>query len=121
MRPPVVERLGDVLGGYLLFAREVGDGPRHPEYPIVSPPREPHPVYRPREKRLRIAPQSANLAQATPKERGVGRALAPALDPTRLVDPLPYEPRLLSLSLIAQLLAREARDIDEEVHPVEQR
>src|SRR5215211_4151885 len=120
MRPPVVERLGDVLGGYLLFARQVGDGPRHPEYPIVSPPREPHPVHRPREKRLRIAPQGAYLAQATPKERRVGRALAPALDPTRLADPLPHEPRLLGPPLIAQRRAREAWHVDEEVHPVEQ-
>src|SRR5215211_1690839 len=121
MRPPVVERLGDVLGGYLLFAREVGDGPCHPEYPVVPPPREPHPVHSPREEHLRVAMQSADLAQPTSGERRVGRALAPGLDRTRPPDALPYETGLFSASLLAQLLAREAWHVDEEVHPVEQR
>src|SRR3712207_4984401 len=121
MRPPVVECLGDVLGGYLLFAREVGDGPCHPEYPVMTSSREPHPVHRPREERLRIAPERAHLAQPASGERGVRRALAPVLDLSRPAYPLPYEPRLFSLSLLAQLLARKARHVDEEVHAIEQR
>src|SRR5829696_334641 len=121
VRPPVVERLGDVLGCYLLVASEVGDGPCHPEYPVMPPPRKPHPVHSPREERLRIAPQSTHLAQPASGERGVGGALAPLLDLTRPTNPLPYEPGLFGLSLFAQLLAREARHIDEEVHAIEQR
>src|SRR5919112_6257564 len=120
MRPPVVERLGDVLGGYLLFVREVGYGPRHPEHPVVPSPREPHPVDRPREQDLRIAPESANLAQQASRERGVWRTLTAGLDPTRPTDPLPDQPGLFGPSLLAQLLAREAWHVDEEIHPVEQ-
>src|SRR5215210_865205 len=118
MRPPVVERLGYVLGGYLLFTREVGDGPRHPEHPVMPPPREAHPVHRPREQRLRIAPEGAHLAQQSTGERGVGRALAAGLDPARCAHALPYEPGFFTLSLLTQLLARKAWHVDEEVHPI---
>ena len=107
-----------MLGGYLLFAREVGDGPSHPEHPVMPPSREPHPVHRPRKECLRITLEGAHLAQPASGERGIGRALAAFLNLTRPTDPLPYEPGLFCLSLLAQLLGREAGHVDEEVHPI---
>src|SRR5918993_5933152 len=107
-------------GGYLLLAREIGDGPSHPEYPVVPPPREPHPVHRPREERLRIPAQGAHLAQPASGERGVGSSLAQVLDPSRRADPFPHESGPFRLSLPSQFLASEARNVDKEIHPIEQ-
>src|SRR5215204_1131201 len=87
----------------------------------MPPPREPHPVHRPPEERLRIAAQGTHLAQPASGECGVGRSLAQVLDPSRRANPLPHEPGLFCPSLVAQLLARKARHVDEEVHPIEQR
>src|SRR5918993_2718463 len=108
-------------GGYLLLAREIGDGPSHPEYPVMPPPREPHPVHRPREERLRIAAQGTRLAQPASGECGVGRSLAQVLDPSRRANPLPHKLGLFSVSLLSQLLARKAWHVHEEVHAIEQR
>src|SRR5215203_5685820 len=109
-----------MLGRYLVLFREIGDGPRHPQHPVVPPSREPHPVHSPREEYLRITPQRAHLAQPTSGEHGVGRALTPGLYLARLGDPLPDESGTFRRLLIAQFLACEAWDVDEDVHPVEQ-
>src|SRR5919112_5890279 len=120
MRPPVVERLGDVLCGYILVAREVGDGPGHPEYPVMPPPGESHAVHRPREECLRITAQGTHLAQPASGEGSVGSALAQLLYSSCRADPLPHEPGLFRLSLPAQFLARKARHVDEQVHTIQQ-
>src|SRR5215211_207039 len=119
-RPPVVERLREVLDGYLRLPGEVGDRPRHPQDAVVSPSGEHHTVYRPREEGLRIASQRTHRAQSTPGERGVRSALALDLRLPRPPDPLPHSLRWLGRLPAAQLVAGEARDADEQIYPVQQ-
>src|SRR5215218_4532552 len=119
-RPPVVERLGEVLDAYLVLPGQICDRPSHSQDPVVTPPREPHPVYGLREQGLGVATKCAGLAQLAPCEDRVGGA--PALH-LRLPGPrhaLPDILRRLLRPAPAQLLAREARDVHEQVYPVEQ-
>src|SRR5215212_10885975 len=118
-RPPVVERLGQVLDTYLVLAGQIGDRPSYPQNPVVTPPREPHPVYGPREQGLGVATQRTGFAQLAPCEDRVGDAPALYLRLPRPRHPLPDSLRRLRRPTPAQLLARGARDVHEQVYPVE--
>ena len=75
------------MGGYLLIARQVGDGAAHLDDAVVGPGRQPQPCYGGGEQLCALRGQGTEPAQVLAVEMGIGTQLVLAV--LAILLPLP--------------------------------
>jgi len=104
-----------------LAAREVGDGPRDAQQPVVATCREPALVHRTRNEALRGGVERTMPAHLGHRELGVRATAAAGHSLARRDDATPHLGRALSRRGVAQLLVRDPRHVDTQVDAVQER
>jgi hypothetical protein len=121
---PVLQGLGDVRRGDLLFGGEIGDGAGQLEHPVVGARRESHLTHSRTEQRLGGIVEGGMLAQLLRPHVGVGQqggaGEAPRLDLPRAGDALLNGRGGLTRPPIRELLVRDARHVEMDVDAVQQ-
>lgn len=105
-RPPVIQRLREMLDGDAFLPHEIRDGPGDSKHPVVRPPRKPHPVNRVGKERFGVVAEGAYLTQPSSGESRVRDSLPGGLDGSRRGDTFPNHRRTFGSTLAPEFVPR---------------